>query len=414
MTRRAVVWAVLAVVGVVGLVAGLGYDERARQDGEPGALERLLIGEQRPGTSYSVAISFDPDTGVWRAGERTWRSGPMAKTQVAAYDVMTCTLNIQAPEDQSEAPVNIMLGYGCANLNLLPSGNRKVLGVTYYVYDVFIGNGYDLDEYAGQILMEADGEVHQYECELKYPGVVECTVAEDPIGDKSSATHAKERTATDAWSIPTADQLTVTVGAVSRSVSFDGTFGRRLSVGFVAFVDSNGHPAYTGELVRVANISVNGAAIDASELDRTLEPTATFGSYTGKKLRLHGEGADIVLDQEEYVGTSVWLKAETVTPPIVHSFSGLHVTDMDGADLSDLVLWFTGAQWYNANTEEWEYRGYTLAEWQALTLVPNYGLYSWDPQPPPDGALRTLATAGFYIDRDSARAHQLDGFAETA
>lgn len=45
MTRAAWTWAVLAVAGVVGLVAGLGWDERARKFGEPGVLEQALVGE---------------------------------------------------------------------------------------------------------------------------------------------------------------------------------------------------------------------------------------------------------------------------------------------------------------------------------------------------------------------------------
>lgn len=59
MTRRAVMLAVLAVAGVVGLVAGLGYDERARQEGEPGLLERALVGAEEPEPTTSLQFACD-------------------------------------------------------------------------------------------------------------------------------------------------------------------------------------------------------------------------------------------------------------------------------------------------------------------------------------------------------------------
>lgn len=418
MTRRAVVLAVLAVVGVVGLVAGLGYDERARQDGEPGLLERALVGEATPTTSYTIAVSFDPDTGVWRAGERSWRGEPMAKTQVTTADTLTCTVRIMGVDppqiDGAGLPMQLLWINldQVAHIEFSACGGHWV-GDTWY-YDVAIGRELaDPEQPYELVSFPADGELHDYSVSIHMPMTLTTVRADEPIGDKAFATHAKERVATDAWS-SVAGIASVSAGPFSEQWEVGGgTVSRGITVtSEVAVWSGNGHFEGEMDLFRIDDIALNGAAIDASLLDVAGVPYWTGGSYE-QDPRWKGEGSDIRCMQEDYIGTASWhMPNLAVTPPIVHSFSGLHVTDMDGADLSDLVIWFTGAQWYNANTEAWEYRGYTLAEWQALTLVPNYGLYSWDPQPPPDGALRTLATAGFYIDRDSARTHQLDGFAE--
>ena len=81
MTRKAVVLTVLAVVAVVGLVAGTGQLSK-RED-----VQYLLIyGPERPATSYSVAISFNPETGDWHTGERSWR----ARARAADASTYTC------------------------------------------------------------------------------------------------------------------------------------------------------------------------------------------------------------------------------------------------------------------------------------------------------------------------------------
>jgi len=95
--------------------------------------------------------------------------------------------------------------------------------------------------------------------------------------------------------------------------------------------------------------------------------------------------------------------------PIEYSFSRLAVRALGtGALLDDLELWFSGAQEYDATTSQWHYLKKTLSAWRGANLRPNWGIYSWDTDPPPDGALRTLPTAQFAIDRDSAKAHQLE------
>ena len=416
MTARSVWIYVALVVGAFGLVAGLGYDERARQDGEPGALERLLIGEQRPGTSYSVAISFNPETGVWRAGERTWRSGPMAKTQVTDYDTVTCT--VQIPGILPLQSINghpasyIQVTYGPALIAFVRGEVTSHDGEDYYLFYVHSGEP-PFGEFFGTIEVPADGNLHDYAISLEVPVVLTTTCADDPISDKSAATHAKERTATDSWVFPSSGTYKVTALGITQNRSWSGTVTRALNL-YCSVEVWSGNPSIEGEqdYAVFANLSFNGAPVDASLCNEEFEPTITGGSNTPENVWARGSGSSIRVMQDDYVGTSLSEAGVLITPPIVHSFTGLHVTDMDGADLSDLVIWFTGAQWYDATEEAWAYRGYTLAEWQALTLVPNYGLYSWDPQPPPDGALRTLATAAFYIDRDSARTHQLDGFAE--
>ncbi len=423
MTWRAVVWTVLAVAGVGGLVGGLGWDERRREGAEidallrgeapperdPGWLERALVGEATPTTSYTVAVSFNPETGDWHTGERSWRGEPMAKTQVAQYITLECTVQINGIlPAQTIHPLTVT-----APVMFTPSGTTVIDGVTNYMFDVGDPGG---DAYWGTAYVPADGELHDFAVTIEYPATLTTERADDPIGDKTGATHAKERAATDAWVVAEEDDYRITIFGETKTQPGSGTPSNPM-FGFSAIVDvdsTQGH--YYGEMdyCRCANILWNGAAIDCSRCNLEFLPTYTGGSDTPENVWLRGDGNMIRCMQDDYVGTSSTPVTCWAGRPIVHSFSGLHVTDMDNVDLADLVLWFTGAQWYNANLAAWEYRGYTLAEWQALTLIPDWGLYSWDATPPPDGALRTLATAAFYIDRDSAREHGLDGFAETA
>jgi len=334
----------------------------------------------------------------------------MAKTQVTQYITLECTVQINGILPvQSIHPLNLN-----APVMFMPAGTTVIGGEINYIFDV--GDPGNPDAYWGVVYVPADGELHDFPVVIEYPATLTTTRADAPISPKTGATHAKERTATDAWVIAEEDDYRITVLGVTKTMTGSGTPSNPgFGVSAIVIVDST-QPHWSGELdfCRVANIAWNGAPLDCSLCNLEFEPFITGGSNTPENVWLRGSGATLRITEDDYVGTSDTAVTCVVGRPIVHSFSGLHVTDMDGADLSDLVIWFTGAQWYNANTEEWEYRGYTLAEWQALTLVPNYGLYSWDESPPPDGALRTLATAGFYIDRDSARAHQLDGFAETA
>jgi hypothetical protein len=66
---------------------------------------------------------------------------------------------------------------------------------------------------------------------------------------------------------------------------------------------------------------------------------------------------------------------------------------------------------YDATAEEWQPQKKTVAGWQTADYSDTWGCYSWDTDPPPDGAVRLLADVTFYIDADSGQAHNLDGFA---
>jgi hypothetical protein len=78
------------------------------------------------------------------------------------------------------------------------------------------------------------------------------------------------------------------------------------------------------------------------------------------------------------------------------------------ADFATLEIWGP-VLIYDASTSTWERQKRTLAQWQAAEDKEDYGLYSWDATPPPDGATKLEADAKFYIDADSAKAHGLRG-----
>lgn len=105
------------------------------------------------------------------------------------------------------------------------------------------------------------------------------------------------------------------------------------------------------------------------------------------------------------------LLEEWATPPLVFSFTGLHVTDMDGED-RDPEITCPAVQTYNATAAAWENVTKTASAWRAFTATPTHGLYSWDQSPPPDGALRTLPAMSFHVTQASGQALGLDGFGE--
>ena len=418
MTRKATVLTVLAVAGVVGLVAGLGYDERSRQDGEMGMLGRLLVGVEPAevcNTLHPIVLSAAEDT--------------MAKAQVLGHNLSYSFTFKHA------------LWPGMDALNLYAFGPFMVWGAGI---SVEVSTWADSVNRPGEIdfavavrnpdgtflggkafwytVPESEEEIYWIEipCSVTLGGLpaIDLTAADDPIGDKSGATHAKERTATDSWFLPAGTAFTANIGGetVVGSIEADMETGMEISVtGWGIDADD-----WSDYMVGVKYaMSIEDIAFGPVTIDTGGYTARTWGgtAASANKLWVEGFGGDSIgfwCSEPFYNGAWVYnyYNGGSISAPLNHSFTGLEVVNMNGELLEDLEVWFTGAQVYDATEAAWAYLKKTVGEWRGTTLIPDWGNYFWDADPPPDGALRTLPTAAFYIDRDSARAHRLDGFAE--
>lgn len=404
MTRKAVVLTVLAVVGVVGLVGGLGWDERRRGEGELGWLADKLVNgwgrEVEPGIAFSDSMYVEGPamsdwcktkvTARWEAsfniaflspenGQMDWAAGHGIHTggwiSPTAEVILEC---ISSEQDESGKWFNVV-------------GLRAIVN-RFTEHEVMVG---------GIRLVPADGNMHSVSCSLGVDTDLRKRVGDTPIGTKANATHAKERWAEEGWGVPAGQIVYATIAdytAQAESVESVDPGGVGLSVS-CQWVSN----AIEGDLVRFENISFNAAHIDASGLtDRPVDPSNPDGA------RVVGSGTTIRYYSPEGVAPG-FSKGYAIGPPIEYSFSRLAVRALGtGVLLDDLELWFSGAQEYDATDEAWHYLKKTLAAWRSANLRPNWGIYSWDTDPPPDGALRTLPTAQFAIDRNSARAHYLE------
>lgn len=405
MTRKAVVLTVLAVVGVVGLVGGLGWDERRRGEGELGWLADKLVNgwgrEVEPGIAFSDSVYVEgPAMSDW------------CKTKVTARWEASFDIAFLSPENgQMDWPVDhywIAGGLGgvgevrveCISSVQDENGNwfnqvsfRACVNPAYPDQETVNG---------ATVLYPADGNVYSVSCSLGGGSDLRKRAGDTPIGTKTNATHAKERWAEEGWGVPDGQIIYATIaGYTAQAEAVESVDPGAVGLGFQCYFHSR---PLEGDLMRYESIAFNAAHIDASGLtDRPVNPNNPNGPRvvgSGTTIRYYSPAAGSVIGVSHYS----W-----VGPPIEYSFSRLAVRALGtGALLDDLELWFSGAQEYDATDEAWHYLKKTLAAWRSANLRPNWGIYSWDTDPPPDGALRTLPTAQFAIDRDSAKAHYLE------
>lgn len=412
-------WIAVAVIVVFGFVGGLGYDERSRQDGEMGLLGRLLVGADPVevcNTLHPIVLSVAEDT--------------MAKAQVSGHNLSysftfkhaiwpgmdALNLYVFGPFTVSGAGIDIeftaitdMANHpgeiGFAVAVMTPDPDDPFLPETTFWYTV----------------PESEEEIYWIEipCSVTLGGLsaIDLTAADDPIGDKSAATHAKERTATDSWFLPAGTAVTVSVGGETDAVSIVADMETGMGIGIIGWgIDADDWSDYMVG-VKYA-MSIENIAFGPVTIDTSGYTARTWGNTAASvnKLWVEGFGGDSIgfwCSEGFYNGAYVYNQYDggIISAPLNHSFTGLAVMRMGtGELLGDLEVWFTGAQIYDAVEAAWSYLKKTVSEWRSTTLVPNWGGYFWDADPPPDGALRCLPAATFYIDKDSAQDHGLEGF----
>jgi len=415
-------WPLLVV-----LVVGTGIIIAARTPAGERRMQEWLIGVPRgeeDGAAFTFSATIDPTgerpvlrTGDGRRIELRWEDGegPMAaKTQVADHFGVSATLRFLC--SSTAHPPGAMVH----NRAAMDFGLGSLIGVGIEAYPEWhdgrlmmrIGS-YDPDFPFGG-LYELDDAFHNFVVTLSGDATVVSEVSEHPIGDKEGVTHAKEMKGKDYWVVAEGQTASATVvteqGTYSRNIVVSETSGPGSTSLYVAF-HCEGHYSHdTGDYLRMENISYTEVGIDASRLDEELEPTWAGGSWTGVKMRMIGAGSTIGMYSPGLIESADFDWSGTIQAPREYSFSGLHVRDMDGSDLSDLVICCPAVQVYDAASSSWQTVCQTLSEWQAADYKQDYGVYSWDATPPPDGARRLLPDVAFYIDRASARSHKLEGF----
>lgn len=407
---------VLGLLLVAGVIL-LGVDERARQEGEPGLLERALVGEATPvevcNTLHLIALSTAEDT--------------MAKAQVPGNNLSYSFTfkhaiwpGMDALNFYAFGPFSV--GGAGVDIDFQSYADwAKHPGEIGFQVFVFVGGAFLYWTTFWYTVPESEEEIYWIEipCSVTLggPSAIDLTVADDPIGDKSAATHAKERTATDRWFLPAGTAVTVSVGGwtVVGSIETDMETGMSIGIGGIN-IDGDDWSDYMVGVkyaMSIEDITFGPVAIDTSGYTaRTWGGTAP----SVNKLWVEGFGGDSIgfwCSEGFYNGAYVYniYPGGYISAPLNHSFTGLAVMRMGtGELLGDLEVWFTGAQVYDAAGAAWVYLKKTVSEWRSTTLVPDWGVYFWDATPPPDGALRCLPAATFYIDKDSAQDHELEGF----
>jgi len=410
-------WPLLVV-----LVVGTGIIIAARTPAGERRMQEWLIGVPRgeeDGAAFTFSATIDPtgERPVLRTsdGERIelrWEDGegPMAaKTQIPGHFGASATLRFLCSSTAD--------GYtGCGG----------GAGVYLHLDNYGIGPQLWPEIHNGKLMVHArgwhetplidewyelDDAFHDWEVTIDVDATVEESVSEHPIGEKTGVTHAKEMRGKDEWVME--EEQTVTVRVVTEQGAYQYTCTPDTPINISALLTvtlvSGGHYSATaGDHVRAEDVTWTECPIDASRLHKVLNPTCTGESWLGTKMEVIGSGSTIRLYAPDELHTAGFAWQGRIHAPREYSFSGLHVRDMDGADLNDLEIYCTGVQEYTDGA--WATVKHTLAEWQSLTVRPTWGIYSWDEDPPPDGACRLLPDVAFYIDRASARSHKLEGF----
>jgi hypothetical protein len=163
--------------------------------------------------------------------------------------------------------------------------------------------------------------------------------------------------------------------------------------------------------INISGISFSAVNVDMSSiLPRLVHITYPYGDCYVK-----GTDDSLIFYGPNFVRSGNF--AVNISAPLQYDFSGLSVRDMDGGLLTDLEIWCNGVRNIDAvNHLDLGPAKKTLNQWQGTKFTQKYGVISiWDPinaewtddGNPPD----LLPTVYFWIDKDSAQAHELDGFA---
>lgn len=410
-------WHFVAVlVGGVVLVAGLGKMDRADPEG---VREWLIDGKQQEPEPFIYKTNvFLTATNCTVDGNEI----PMAwaKTQLADQKLTAQgKVRIFGVENMPTGPLGpgvlgfLTLSAGSGAIMLFPNYAYDSGGVTQYVYNGTLTDG--ITDYIFNLTVPGDGAWHEYDWYISHSMGVFTQHEAHPIGapEKAGQTHAKEGHVTEEWQDLPAS--TVYVGFDQYETSYVlGEMPEPSTIAMSVEATLGFDAMYSDPGIDVLEITVdyNGAEPDFSGLGDIAMPNITpLAGYTNNPPRVAGSGNTLRFYVDAWPGGCYAGWGGLIAPPRVYSFSGLAVVDMDGNAISDVEVWCPAVQVYDATAEEWQPQKKTVADWQAASYTDTWGCYSWDTDPPPDGAVRLLADVTFYIDADSGQAHNLDGFA---
>ncbi len=342
-----------------------------------------------------------------------WAWGGYAATAITERWTTTFDIVVKSWSDHKlEDALVIGIGFpaGQPGVSVTYLGTVVVDGTTYNQFQLRAGPppGPGWPGVATTVNVAADDSVVTWAVTLWVDAVVKERTGVQPLDAKVYPTCAKERAAQDAWGTAEGQEWYASIGPISATSTTDATLEPSAGVLSIGVVFSLGK--VTGDAWRIDSITIEDAPIDASQLDEEITPYSTGGSYTDVKPRVYGSGASIICNFPAVTETAAFSWGGDITAPHVYTFTGLGVWYMDGTLIGSLLVTCPAVQIYTAG--EWVAVTQSVTAWRAYTAIPDYGIYSWDAEPPPEGALRVLPTVHFYIDRDSGRAHLLEGFTE--
>lgn len=406
------------VLGVTLLVCGvaLGVWQRVEPDGADDLRRWVVEGPEQPEpVIYKTTIFLDPNgtsTCNGRAVDVAW-----AKTALASQQFETGgTLRVYCPEAPTGAwsrhSLNdLWISIGDISIVATVQDNEVIGGVTNYKWSGYITDG-SMDDVLFSIYAPADDDWHEFDWYIRHTAAVYSRTGANPIGapEKSNQTHAKEGWAEDQWQVSPGS--TVYVGFGGTTGDWEVTPGDPASTALgvtavVKFSDFNPTP---GLSIAQLTVEYNQAQPDFSGLG-VVELVATPSTENNPLLEGSGNTLHWYVDGWPGGGREA-SSSQSMMPPRFYAFAGLAVVDMDDNPYPNVEVWCPAVQVYDETEEAWLPQKKTIAQWNAFTATPTWGIYSWDADPPPDGAVRVLADVYFYIDRDSAIDILRDGVGE--
>jgi hypothetical protein len=328
----------------------------------------------------------------------------MAKTQIPASSYGgSCTFRFKSTWDDDQAGLNSMQITGCG----------LVTASATYMGEVEGGHRFDLTitpmgDFQTIVVPKPDYGDPPIEIEWHFAfhldgAIVKEVVGGTPIGSKSYSTHAKEMSAADQWIGADDSSIHCTWENLSVDVPVGGV-PALLQMGFVGRFDTDHWGDCGSEWGAFADIAFSGADVDTSAYGKHILTDPDHPDCYAE-----GVGSGYVFYGPNYLAApyTYGLFTSSINAPLQYDFSGLSVADMDNDLLSDLEIWCSGVR--NIDTINHIDLGpvkKTLDEWRATSLTQKYGVVSGDVNPPD-----LLPTVYFWIDKDSAQAHNLEGFA---
>lgn len=399
------------VLGVTLLVCGiaLGVWQRVEPDGADAVRRWVVDGPQKPEAMvFSSGFSYSPQ-GAYLNGERV----DMAGAKTAITDGWGCDFDIvfMSPPPGSGTLMEAYFTIAAkVNIDWRLAETFESGGVWYNRFAVLalVGEPGEIGDYATYVY-PADGSMQRLSASAKVDAGISTSASANPIGaDKANQTHAKEGTAADEWYVPEDQYGYASVGSAYHTDLLTAGIGPEIE--YFIYSTNLSVPDTTGTVFAVENIAFSGAEVDASELGPVeIAPGAPYQGYPDR-IWAAGSGSSISYYFTSGHTTGLWFSGgHSVLAPRMYSFTGLSVVDMDGTAYPDIEVWCPAVQVYDATAEEWQPQKKTVAEWNAATFSDSWGYYSWDADPPPDGAVRLLAAVSFGIDFESASNYYLDG-----